>query len=54
VVKFGKDPIYRTKVIIWKYGVLSKLFSHRDELALMAREIIQKDDLLSPEVVKQS
>jgi hypothetical protein len=26
----------------------------RDELALMAREIIQKDDLLSPEVVKQS
>jgi hypothetical protein len=26
----------------------------RDELALMARESIQKDDILAPEVVKQS
>jgi hypothetical protein len=26
----------------------------RDELSLIAREIIQKDDLLAPEVIKQS
>jgi hypothetical protein len=32
---------------------LSRLLG-RDELALMAREIIQKDDLLAPEVIKQS
>ena len=30
VVKFGKDPIYRTKVIMWKRLVKNSIYSHGD------------------------
>jgi hypothetical protein len=30
VVKFGKDPIYRTKVIMWKRLVKNSIYSNGD------------------------